>query len=83
MRTIVEIDDALLAEAKKLAIDTGRTLTQVLEDSLRTALAQRDAQKPIKFHTSKVGGGVQPGVDISNNAALLDLMDEYDGFTAR
>jgi Ribbon-helix-helix protein, copG family len=85
MRTTLRLDDQLLAEVKKLAIDTGRTFTQVVEDSLRVALAQsraKRASKPIKLHTCGAGG-LQPGVDLSNNAALLDLMDEYDGFTGR
>jgi hypothetical protein len=85
MRTTVRLDDKLLAEAKKLAVDTGRTFTQVIEDSLRMALALRREKrrsKPIKLHTSG-GGGLQPGVDLSNNASVLDLMDEYDGFTGR
>jgi len=86
MRTTVRLDDALLTAAKKLAVDSGRTLTQVIEDSLRVALAQRDAQKsakPIKLHTSKGGSGLQPGVDLSSNAAVQDLMDEYDGLFRR
>jgi hypothetical protein len=86
MRTTVRVDDTLLAEAKKLAVDTGRTLTQVIEDSLRMALAQRQAKKsakPIKLHTSKGGNGVQPGVDLSSNAALQDIMNEYDGLFGR
>lgn len=85
MRTTVRLDDNLLTDAKKLAIDTGRTLTQVIEDSLRMALAQRadkKKSKPIKLHTSG-SGGLQPGVDLSNNAALQDLMDEYDGLFRR
>jgi len=85
MRTTVRLDEQLLAQIKKLAIDTDRTLTQVIEDSLRMALAQRRARKkskPIKLHTSG-SGGLQPGVDLSNNAALQDLMDEYDGLFRR
>ncbi|HJQ79386.1 MAG TPA: CopG family transcriptional regulator [Lacipirellulaceae bacterium] len=85
MRTTVRLDDKLLAEAKKLAIDTGRTFAQVIEDALRIALAQqkeRKRTKPVKLHTCG-GNGLQPGVDLSNNAAVQDLMDEYDGFTGR
>ncbi len=85
MRTTVRLDETLLTQAKKLAIDTDRTLTQVIEDSLRMALAQRAGRKkskPIKLHTSG-SGGLQPGVDLSNNAALQDLMDEYDGLFRR
>jgi post-segregation antitoxin (ccd killing protein) len=86
MRTTVRLDENLLTEAKRLAIDTGRTLTQVIEDSLRMSLANRktiENRKPIKLHTSKGGNGLQPGVDLSNNAALQDLMDEYDGLFRR
>ena len=76
----------MLTDVKRLAVDTGRTLTQVIEDSLRIALAQREAKKnakPIKLHTSKGGNGVQAGVDLSSNAAVQDLMDEYDGLFGR
>jgi hypothetical protein len=85
MRTTVRLDEKLLAEAKKLAVDTGRTFTQVMEDALRMALAQRREKKkakPVKLHTF-TGDGVQPGVDLSSNAALSDLMDEYDGLFGR
>ena len=86
MRTTVRLNEKLLADAKKLAVDTGRTLTQVIEDSLRMALNQRNERKkakPIKLHTFKGGKGLQPGVDLSNNAAVQDLMDEYDGLFRR
>ena len=85
MRTTVRLDDKLLAEAKRLAVDTGRTFTEVIEDSLRMALAQRREKKrstPIKLHTFD-GKGLQPGVDLNNNAALSDLMDEHDGLIGR
>jgi Arc/MetJ family transcription regulator len=84
MRTTIRLDDQLLADAKKLAIDTDRTLTQVVEDALRVALVQHEAKqrKSIKLHTCG-GNGLQPGVDLSNNVAILDLMDEYDRFTGR
>jgi hypothetical protein len=85
MRTTVRLDEKLLAEAKKLAVDSGRTFTQVIEDALRMALAQvreKKRTKPVKLH-SFGGRGLQPGVDLNNNAALADLMDEQDGFVGR
>lgn len=85
MRTTIRIDDQLLASAKKLAVDTGRTLTQVIEDALRVALAKRSEKrrsKPITLHTFG-GEGLQPGVDLDNNAALADLMDRHDGLIGR
>jgi hypothetical protein len=85
MRTTLRLDDDILARAKKLAIDTNRTLTQVVEDALRMALAQRGpkaARKTIKLHTCG-GKGLQPGVDLNSNAALAKLMDQHDGFVGR
>ncbi len=85
MRTTLRLDDRLLADVKKLAIDTGRTFAQVVEDALRLSLAQRGERKPrkqFKLHTCG-GKGLQPGVDLSSNAAMHDLMDEHDGLIRR
>lgn len=85
MRTTLRLDEDLLARAKKLAIDTDRTLTQVVEDALRMALAGRKSKysrSPVKFHTCG-GNGLQPGVDLSSNAGLADLMDQHNGLVGR
>jgi hypothetical protein len=77
MRTTVRLDDDLLREAKSYAAATGRTLTAVIEDALRETLRRRRAQgsRPqVKLKT--VGGsGTQPGVDLDDSSALLDLME--------
>lgn len=73
----MRLDERLLAEAKKYAADTGRTLTAVLEDALRETLARRSARgkrKPIRLKTIR-GDGIRPGVDLDDTAALLDLME--------
>lgn len=77
MRTTIRLDERLLAEAKKLAAESGRTLTSILEDALRESLARREApagRRPIKLKTFR-GGGVQPGIDLDDSAALLDAME--------
>lgn len=77
MRTTIRIEDHLLGQAKKLAAATGRTLTQVIEDALREVLARRRAtprRGAVRLPTV-AGQGVQPGVDLDDSAALLDLMD--------
>ncbi|MBI3375317.1 MAG: ribbon-helix-helix protein, CopG family [Betaproteobacteria bacterium] len=77
MRTTVRLDDDLLAQAKREAADTGRTLTAVLEDALRESLARRASPakaKSIRLKTFK-GEGVRAGVDLDDNASLLNLMD--------
>jgi hypothetical protein len=77
MRTTIRLDDDLLREAKSHAAATGRTLTGVIEDALRETLSrrrQRGSRPRVKLKT--VGGsGTQPGVDLDDSSALLDLME--------
>ena len=76
----MRLDDDLLREAKAHAAATERTLTQLIEDALREALARRDRtaeREPVRLRTFK-GAGVRPGVNLDSNAALLDLMDEIE-----
>jgi len=78
MRTTITLDDHLLREAKMVAASSGKTLSEVVEDSLRESLARRNASTPrrrVKLHTFK-GDGVMPGVDLNNSAALLDILEE-------
>jgi hypothetical protein len=75
VRTTVRLDDALLAEAKALAARTGRSLTQVIEDSLREALARRD-ERPGHVELPLVHGGrLRPGVNLDSTSDLLDIME--------
>ncbi|MGH7476978.1 MAG: YlcI/YnfO family protein [Longimicrobiales bacterium] len=77
MRTTVRLDPHLLADAKRLALETGRTLTRVIEDALREALARRAqprAREPVELPTFR-GAGLQPGVDLDDSSGLLDLME--------
>ena len=77
MRTTISLDDALLAEAKQTAARTGRSLTAVIEDALRSSLTPRATPKRARpALPSFRGDGLQPGVDLDDSAALLDLLDE-------
>ena len=78
MRTTVSIDDALLAEAKRMALERHCSLGQVLSEALRQFVMNRKARKPsgrTKLTTFK-GRGVQPGVDLDSNTSLADLMED-------
>jgi hypothetical protein len=80
MRTTIRLDDALLREARAVAAASGRTLTDLIEDALREALARRQAsvgRKRLILRTFK-GKGLRTGVDLDDSAALLDLMDRSD-----
>jgi hypothetical protein len=78
MRTTISIEDSLLQKAKKISNKRRCSLRTVIEDALRAAFAKErkrtrsGAQRPLK--TFK-GTGVQPGVDLSSSAALLDAME--------
>lgn len=77
MRTTVRLDDDLLIRAKRHAASEQTTLTDVLDRALRDLL-RRNEQPRVRerialptFH----GKGLQPGVDLDDSAALLDLME--------
>jgi Arc/MetJ family transcription regulator len=81
MRTTIRLDDELLRAAKQRAVETGQTLTAVIEDALRQALARRLVGEPsprIELPVSRGGGALQPGVDLDDSAALLELMETAD-----
>ena len=77
MRTTIKIDDQLLTEAKTRAVETGRTLSSVVEEALREALARRAAQRTSKGPTLPVfrGSRLLPGVDLDDSTALLEEME--------
>lgn len=77
MRTTVDLADALLVEAKRIAAERHTSLTRVLEESLRRYLAEERAgrrrariAKPLP-----VIEGARPvkGVDLDDTSALLEL----------
>jgi hypothetical protein len=80
MRTTLDLDDQLLKEAKKLAAERGTTLTAVMEDALRIVVRRVEKPKPRRRRrlptTGKPGGSFMPGVNLDNNAAMLELMEE-------
>ena len=78
MRTTIRLDDQLLAEIKRVAQESGQTMTAIIEEALRHRLAQRKQirnQPKTKLITVS-GNGLQPGVDLDDSATLLDLMEK-------
>ena len=77
MRTTVILDEQLLRQANAYAVQTGVTLTNVIENALREMFARQmtmNQKNRVKL-TVVSGQGVQSGVDLNDSAALLDLMD--------
>lgn len=77
MRTTVRIDDDLYAAVKERAARSGRTVAEVIEDALRSAMTNRGAAAaeipPLPIFG---GSGVLPGIDLASNAGLRDAMEE-------
>lgn len=76
MRTTIDLPDDLIAEAKQRAAREHRSLSEVVGDAVRssfsrTAAADRQAVELPTFD----GGGLQPGVELDDSAALLELME--------
>ena len=78
MRTTINLPDDLLARLKKQALESGSTLTDLIEHALREKLARRSdgeaLQKPVDLVTYGQGG-LLPGVDLNDSASLLDVME--------
>jgi hypothetical protein len=84
MRIRINIDDALLAKARQVAARTGRSLTDVVEDALRESLHRRHRTARRAVELPVFGeDGLQPGVDLDDSAALLDLMDQDNSTAGR
>ena len=76
MRTSINIDDQIYLEAKKLAVESKKTLASVIEDALRCVLAKKNTKKtPVSLITMK-GDGLKHGVDLDNSQSLKDIMDD-------
>ena len=79
MRTAIHLPDDLLASAKRASADSNRTVTAVIEEALRASLAKRHRRPRVRVDLPIFGeGGPQPGVDLDDNAALLDLLEGHD-----
>jgi hypothetical protein len=79
-RTVeIKLDDHLMADAEKLAAESGRSLSEVVEDALREIVIRswQKAERPRITLPTSGGSGILPGVDLSDNSAVQDLMDGF------
>jgi hypothetical protein len=77
MKITIHLPDDLIQRATKAALETNTTLTGFIESALREALARRksgDAGREFKVATYGYGG-LQPGVNLDDTSALLDIME--------
>lgn len=76
MRTTLDLDDALMREAKKRAADDGATLTRVIEEAIRFYLRpQPTTLKPFKLKLLTKKGRAMPGVHWDDRDSLYERME--------
>jgi hypothetical protein len=75
VRTTLNLDDHLLRSAKKEAAERGVTLTSLIEDALRAALATQQGRSDYNLCLPVVKGRRPPAVDVSDRDAVYELME--------
>ncbi|WP_194928897.1 type II toxin-antitoxin system VapB family antitoxin [Pseudactinotalea sp. HY158] len=82
MRTTVNIDEYLLAEARLLAVRSRRPMGSILEEALRRYLNERgreDEGQPAELPEFKpTDPGLRPGVDLDDREQIAELLGEND-----
>jgi hypothetical protein len=76
MKTTLDLNDALLVQAKTLAAQQRTSLTRLIEEGLQLRLrASQTPVKTIRLPVYRGKGGLAPGLDGLSNKALLDAAD--------
>jgi Arc/MetJ family transcription regulator len=82
MKTTIEISDALLQAAKRMAAERGTTLRMVVETALRRHLEAASDQAQTRLHLRRHsfrGRGLQPGLSESDWSAIRERAYEGRG----
>jgi hypothetical protein len=76
MKTTLNINDALLTQAKALAAQQHTSLTRLIEEGLQLRLrAQTAPTKAVRLPVFRGKGGLAPGLDGLSNKAMQDAAD--------
>jgi len=76
MRTTVDIDERLLALAKRRALENGTSLKKVIEAALSQALLHSERPRSkFRLKWKTVRGRLISGVDIADRDSLYEHMD--------
>lgn len=80
MRTTIRLPQDLYDQVRETALRERRSVTSLIEESLRAALAsRRGTLTDDSFHVRTVRtGALRPGVELSRGADLLDVLDGLD-----
>lgn len=79
MKTTLDINDQLLADAKALAVQQRTTLTRLIEEGLQLRLRAQARVLPhgkVRLPVFNGKGGLVSGVDALSNKALLGALGD-------
>ena len=78
MKTTLDINDQLLANAKALAAQQRTSLTRLIEEGLQMRLQAQSAPRrgKLRLPVFRGGGGLVAGVDPLSNKAMLDALGD-------
>jgi len=83
MRTTLNIEDSLYRLAKSTAAQRGCSVTSLIEESLRVSLQSAPVSERLPpLFVSRQAPGLVAAIDLSDNSAVRDLLDEADGGNA-
>jgi hypothetical protein len=76
MKTTLDLNDQLLADAKALAAQRGTTLTRLIEEGLQLRLRAQAAsnRRRVRLPVYAGRGGLVAGVNPLSNKALLEAL---------
>jgi len=80
MRTTIRLTDEFYEAVREHASQEGKTVTAYIEEALRAKLAaaaappEREPYKVVPYGQ----GGPRPGIDLTSNAQLEDIMDGFE-----
>ena len=78
MKTTLDLNDQLLADAKALAVRQRTSLTRLIEEGLQLRLRAHEAPQRarLRLPVFKGRGGLVTGVDPLSNKAMLDALGD-------
>ena len=84
MKTTLNLDNALMQAVKQRTLDTGRTITTVIEDAIRDTLLREQAPaQPYRLQWPTIRGRLLPGMELTDRHALYDRMEGRPVMTGR
>ncbi|MBI4565969.1 MAG: type II toxin-antitoxin system VapB family antitoxin [Planctomycetes bacterium] len=78
MITTISIDSHLLQKAKRLAQESGKTLSELVEDALRLTVGRPSVPgRGYRFRIVTVRGTAPPSIDLADRDRLYDAMENH------